>query len=214
MHRLAIPIDHQHVAEAHLLGRQQVGQRVHHVFLNRSLQMPRPVLEVGPFLQKKFTRRRRRPEQKLSSSRVQHSLLHHSQLYLQYLFQLFLPQRVKHHHLIQPVHELRRKFLLRRSLRRPFHLLIQLVFRLVRRLHESHPPPSSIPLSLRHPGSTSEKSSSATNPHAGCLPASASLYPRSPAAIATARPRPSQSHRTAENSASASPCDTSTILPA
>src|SRR6266851_3760514 len=46
-----VPIDDQHVTETHLLGRQQVRQGIHHVLLDRSLQVPRPVLEVRPFLQ-------------------------------------------------------------------------------------------------------------------------------------------------------------------
>src|SRR5258706_4615549 len=69
-HPLAIPVDNQHVAETHLFGRQQVGQRIYHEFLNRSLQMPRSALEVCPFTQQEFPRRRRGSEQKLSSPRI------------------------------------------------------------------------------------------------------------------------------------------------
>src|SRR2546427_11884416 len=46
-----VPVNAQHVPQPHLLGRQKVRQRIYNVPLNRPLQMPRPILQVGPFLE-------------------------------------------------------------------------------------------------------------------------------------------------------------------
>ena len=97
-----------------------------------------PYLRSVPSCSRNLLAGRRHAEQKLAAPRVQHALLHHAQLDLQNLLQLLMPQRMKHHHLVQPVHELRRKLLLRRFLRRSLHFHVQSVFHLVLRLHEAH----------------------------------------------------------------------------
>ena len=135
-----VPIDADQVAELHLLGRQQVRQRVHHVPLDRPLQMPRSIPLVRPLLQQKLPTPSRHPKQKLPLRRLQHTPLHHPQLDLQYLLQLLPLQRMKHHHLVQSIHELRRKLPPRRLQRRPLHLLVQSPLRLVPRLNEPVPP--------------------------------------------------------------------------
>src|SRR5207245_11205314 len=103
------PVNAEHVPQPHLLGRQKVRQRIYNVPLNRPLQMPRAILQVSPFSQQILPRFRRHPEQKLPPRRLQHPLLHYPQLNLQNLLQLLRPQGMKHHHLVQPVHEFRRK---------------------------------------------------------------------------------------------------------
>src|SRR5581483_274178 len=138
--QLLVPINADQVAEVDLFGRQQVRQRVHYVPLKRPLQVPRPVPLVRPFLQQEIPCRRRHPKQKLPPRRLQYPLLHLPQLDLQYLFQLRPLQRMEHHHLVQPVHELRTELPPRRFHRRPFHLLVQPALRLVLRLDKSHPP--------------------------------------------------------------------------
>src|SRR3989442_2803928 len=70
-----------------------------------ALQMPCPVALVRPFLQQEVASRRGHAEEKLPLGRIQNPLLHLAQLDIQHFLQLLLPERMKHHHLVQPVHE-------------------------------------------------------------------------------------------------------------
>ncbi len=70
-------------------------------------------------------RRLRHAEQEAPLGRLQHALLHHAQLNLENLLELFGTQRMEDHRLVDPVHELRREFPLGRFGRRLLDLLIQ-----------------------------------------------------------------------------------------
>src|SRR5256885_130974 len=85
---------------------------------------PRSVTLVRPFLQQEVPCCTRHAEQKLPSRRFQHPLLHLPKLNLQYFFELCPLQRMENHHLVQPVHEFRRKFSPRGLDRGSFDLLI------------------------------------------------------------------------------------------
>src|SRR5215470_9541891 len=76
---LAIPVNFDQITQTHLLGGEQVGQGIHDVAFNGSLQVTRSVPLVCPFLQKEVPRRTRHSKQKLPSGRLEHSLLHLSQ---------------------------------------------------------------------------------------------------------------------------------------
>jgi hypothetical protein len=121
-----------------LFCRKQVGQRIDHVPLDRPLQVPRAVALVGSLLQKKIAARVRYAKQKLAFGGFQYALLHLAQLNLQNLFQLFSPQRMKHHHFVQTVHEFGGKLAPRSFDSRALHLLINPSSRLVLRLNEAH----------------------------------------------------------------------------
>ena len=67
-----------------------------------------------------------------------YSLLHLPELDFQHFFKLFPAQRMEDHHLVQPVHEFRRKLPARRFHCRPLDLFIQACGRFVFRLNEAH----------------------------------------------------------------------------
>ena len=59
--------------DIHLVGGQQICQRINNVAFDGALQVPRPVALVGSLLQQEFPAGRRHTEQKLARSRVQDS---------------------------------------------------------------------------------------------------------------------------------------------
>src|ERR1700737_1407875 len=69
----AVPIDANQVAQLHLIGSQQIRQRIHDVALNRALQVPRAIALVRSFLQQEFAARASNAEQKLPFCRLQYS---------------------------------------------------------------------------------------------------------------------------------------------
>src|SRR5260370_2446138 len=73
---LSVPVDADQVAKMHLLGGQQVGQRIDHMPLNGSLQVPRAIPLVRSFLQQQVAPGRRHTEQELPLGRLEHALLH------------------------------------------------------------------------------------------------------------------------------------------
>src|SRR5580704_13137426 len=58
----AAPVDRDHIARAHLVGREQLREWVNHVPLDRALEMTRAVFQVRPFFQQEFPRRLRHSE--------------------------------------------------------------------------------------------------------------------------------------------------------
>src|SRR6266702_3874636 len=106
--------------------------------LDGTLQVTGPVALVSSFLQEELPTRLRHAEQKLTLGGFQHALLHLAKFDLQNLFKLFAPQRMKHHHLVQSVHEFRRKLAARRFYSRALYLFIQARDWLVLGLNKAH----------------------------------------------------------------------------
>src|SRR5258706_983732 len=106
---LLIPVDADEVAQVDLLGGQQVCQWINHVALDGTLEVPRTVALVCAFLQEEVPARIRHAEQKLPLGSLQNSLLNLAQLDFEHALELLAPQRVKHHHLVEAIHEFRRK---------------------------------------------------------------------------------------------------------
>src|SRR6266568_3939554 len=106
--------------------------------LDGTLQVTGPITLVSSFLQEEVAPRLRHAEQKLTLGGFQHALLHLAKFNLQNLFKLFASQRMKHHHLVQPVHEFRRKLAARRFYGGALYLFIQARDWLVLGLNEAH----------------------------------------------------------------------------
>ena len=88
-----IHVDPNEVAELHLSGGYQVGQRENDAALDGALEVPRTVLGVGPFLQQVVLDRRSATENELViTGGLQNALLNHAQLDLQNLLQVLDPQ--------------------------------------------------------------------------------------------------------------------------
>src|SRR5580658_4436431 len=132
------PIDAHQVAQVHLLGSQQIRQRVNHVPLDGSLEVSRSIALVGSFLQEELSSSRRNPEEELALRRLQNSLLYLPELDLQHFLELFPAQGMEDHHFVQPVHEFRRKFPARRFHCRPLDLLVKSCGWFVLWLHKAH----------------------------------------------------------------------------
>ena len=102
---LAVPIDADQVADAHLLRGQQVRQRVDDIALDGALQMACTVALVRAFLQKEIAARVGDAKEEFSVGGVQDALLDHAQLDVEDLLELLALQRVEDDQLVQAVHE-------------------------------------------------------------------------------------------------------------
>src|SRR6267154_1524862 len=106
---LLIPVDANQVTQVDLLGGQQVCQWINHVALDGALEVPRTVALVCAFLQEEVPARIRHAEQELPLGSRQNSLLNLAQLDFEHPLKLLAPQRMKHHHFVEAIHEFRRK---------------------------------------------------------------------------------------------------------
>ena len=75
--------------------------------VNRALEVPRAVAAVRAFLQNELASRIGHVEQEPPFVGFQNAPLHLAQLNLQDFLELFGAQRMKHHELVETVHELR-----------------------------------------------------------------------------------------------------------
>src|ERR1700736_1072158 len=62
----AVPIDAHQVTQLHLIGSQQISQRVHDVAFDRAFQVPSAIALVRAFLQQEFAASPSDAEQKLA----------------------------------------------------------------------------------------------------------------------------------------------------
>src|ERR1017187_9331004 len=128
------------ITQLHLRRRHQIRQRENQVALDRALQMPCPVSRIGAFLQQMVFHCLRAVEYELVRTRShQHALLHHPEFDVQNLRQMLVAQRLEHHCLVDPVHDLRRKFPPRRFHRRPLNLVIERLIHFNRFRRKSEP---------------------------------------------------------------------------
>src|SRR5882757_4386299 len=74
-----------------------------------ALEVPRTVALVRAFLQEEVAAGIGYPEQELPLSGFQNALLHLAQLDFEDFLELLAPQRMKHHHFVEAIHEFRRK---------------------------------------------------------------------------------------------------------
>src|SRR5215475_1112213 len=106
---LRIEIDVDQIAKHHLFAGYQIRQRQNQQALNRALQMPGAVSAVQAFPQQDFLGPLRTLEYELGSGKIHDSLLHCIELKIKDLPQMTFLQRTKDHHLVDAVHEFRRK---------------------------------------------------------------------------------------------------------
>src|ERR1700682_2281268 len=135
---LLVPIDANEVAKAKLAGSRQVRQWIHDMAFDRALEVPRAVALVRAFLQKEVAAGIGHAEQELTLGGFQDALLHLAQLDFEDFLKLLAPQRMKHHHFVEPVHEFGRKLAAGCFHGRTFDLFVESSGRLVLRLNESH----------------------------------------------------------------------------
>src|SRR5262249_45920467 len=117
-------IDYQQVAHPHLIGRDEVRQRIDQKALDGAFQVPGAVFEINPLFEQEIFRRLRAFEDELLARPLGDSSLNRPQFDLQNLGQVIAVQAAEDHDLIDPVHEFRREFTLRGFERRPVNLLI------------------------------------------------------------------------------------------
>src|SRR5258708_33015948 len=106
---LLIPVDANEVTEVNLFGGQQVCQWINHVAFDGALEVPRTVALVCAFPQEEVPAWIRHAEQELPLGSLQNSLLNLAQLDFEHPLKLLAPQRMKHHHFVEAIHEFRRK---------------------------------------------------------------------------------------------------------
>src|SRR5215831_20709093 len=106
---LRIEIDLDQIAKYNLFAGYQVRQRRNQQALNRALQMPCAVSAVQAFPQQDALGPLRTLEYKLGSRKIHDSLLHCIEFKVKDLSQMTFLQRAKDHHLVDAVHEFRRK---------------------------------------------------------------------------------------------------------
>src|SRR5271157_1782144 len=111
---LAVPIDAHEVADAHLLRRKQVSQRIDDVALDGALQMARTVALVRAFLQEEVAAGISDAKEEFAVGGVQDALLDHAELDVEHLLELLALQRVENDQLVQSVHEFGGKLAARR----------------------------------------------------------------------------------------------------
>src|SRR5579859_954213 len=133
-----VPVNGQHISETDLIRRKQAGERVYEVAFNGPFQVSRAVFQVSSFLQQEFPRRLRHTEQEFAFRCLKDALLHHAKLDVENQFELLFAQRMKDHYLVEPVHELGRKFPLRRFRRSALDFLFE-PRRRICRVHGSEP---------------------------------------------------------------------------
>ena len=108
-----------------LFGGQQVRQRINHMALNGSLQVPGAVTLIRAFFQQEVAPSSGHAKQELPLGGLQNALLHLPQLNVQHFFQLFAPQRMENDCFVQPVHEFGREFATRGFYRGSLHLQVE-----------------------------------------------------------------------------------------
>src|SRR5712691_6299877 len=133
-----MPIDEQYVALMQLPCGQQSGECADDIALDGALQVAGSIPMVGSLLQEELSAFARDSKQEGPCCRVQHALLYLPEFDLQHFVKLRVLQRMKHDHLVQAIHELRRELPSCCLHRSPLHLLVQSRCRLVLRLDESH----------------------------------------------------------------------------
>ena len=102
---VAIPIDADEVAEMDLFGGQKIGHGVDDVALDGTLEVTRAVALVRALLQEEITALFGNAEKELAFGGFEDALLHHGQLDIENLFELFALERVENHDLVEAVQE-------------------------------------------------------------------------------------------------------------
>src|SRR6266853_4737553 len=134
-----MPIDEQYIALMQLPCGQQPGECADDIPLDGALQVAGSIPLVGALRQEELSAFARDSKQKGACCRVQHALLYLPEFNVKHFVKLRALQRMKHDHLVQTVHELRRELPSCCLHRSPLHLLMQSGCGLVLRLDESHP---------------------------------------------------------------------------
>src|SRR6266853_876657 len=104
-----MPIDEQYIALMQLPCGQQPGECADDIPLDGALQVAGSIPLVGALRQEELSAFARDSKQKGACCRVQHALLYLPEFDVKHFVKLRALQRMKHDHLVQTVHELRRE---------------------------------------------------------------------------------------------------------
>src|SRR5262249_52188711 len=125
--RTGVVVDDHQIAGRNLRSRDEIRYRINQKALDRSLQVPRTVLEIDPFVQQKLFCGIGAVEDELFAGAFHYSRLHLLELEFENLFEVILLEAPEHDHLVDAVHELGRKLSLRRFGGGAIDLLIHVV---------------------------------------------------------------------------------------
>src|SRR5579871_1670526 len=104
---LLVKIDADQIAAAHLLGRDQVRQRMHQVAIDGTLQVAGAILQIGTLAKQVILGAiGKREYERCAVGRGEDALLHDVQFKRQNLTQLCNTEGLEHHRLVDAVHEL------------------------------------------------------------------------------------------------------------
>ena len=133
-----IPVNPHQVAQADLIRSQQIRQRINDMPLDGTLQVAGAIALIRAFLEQKLAAGIRHAKEELPLGCVQDPLLHLPQLNIEHFLKLLAPQWMEDHHLVQAVHEFRRKLAPSRFHGRALHFLVQPGDRLILGLNKTH----------------------------------------------------------------------------